>query len=126
MKTIRVWSQDKIAVIAFSLGLVSYGKIFDRYRLEFKPDFGLSGIGVPLYLGKKKPLFRNLLLINLFVFPLAVISTMFLLIYWFLFSYFEGAKNFFIDGVWQTNVKFFNYCNIIWMLIFLVLYLTKQ
>lgn len=125
MKTIRIWSENKIAVVAFSLGLVNYGKVFGKYRLEFKPDFGLSGIGVPLYLGKKRPIFRNLLLVNLFVFPLAVISLLFLLVYWFLFSYFQGAKNFFIDGIWQTNVKFFNYCNFICMVLFLILCLLK-
>lgn len=100
MKTIRVRSQGKIAIVAFSLGLASYGKVFDRYRLEFKPNFGLGGIGVPLYLGKKKPLFRNLLLISLFVFPLAIISTLLLSVFWFLYNYLEGAKNFLIDGVW--------------------------
>lgn len=125
MKTIRVWSQDKIAVVAFSLGLASYGKVFNRYRLEFKPDFGLSGIGVPLYLGKKKPLFRNLFLISLFVFPLAIISTIILLVYWFLHSYFNGMLNYIRDGVWQTNVKFFNNVNIILMVLFLLLYLFK-
>lgn len=41
-----------------------------------------------------------------------------------LIMYYVGAKNFFKNGVWVDNVRFFGWANFILMITFLILFLT--
>lgn len=124
-KYIKIITEGR-TLVAIKKGIALYGKTFSgKYKIEWTPDFGLSGFAIPLYFGKTKPLFKDLWVITILFFIPSIIWVVLLVLFYFLFNYFNGMTNYIKDDIWQTNVKFFNNTNIILIIVFLILYLLE-
>lgn len=127
MKTIRYYNEERdIKVLGFTNNWASYGKVPNgKYKLELHPIIGYTGIVVPLYLGKKKPIFRNLTVIKYAYMPLSIIVLILLVIGFILFLYIEGAMRFITDSADQTSVREFNWINIAIIIVLTILLIVK-
>lgn len=122
MKAIRR-RRGEYKVCGFTNRFASYGKnAKGDYRLEI--EYG-NMITLPLYSSKKKPIFRNIYIITWIFAPLYPIVFIGYIILSIIINYLEGAKNFIHDSVWVTNVRFFNWTSIVFILILTVLLFLK-
>lgn len=122
METIR-FRKGNLKVAGFKTRFATYGKnIQNKYRLEVKLGFGVN---VPLYHSDKKPMFRDLYFITVFSFPIIVLSHILIPIFYLLWNYYDGAVNFYKDGVWQQNVREFNWVNIFIIFVLSILLIFK-
>ena len=122
MKTIRI-QKNNIKVVGFSNFLVSYGKNpFGKYRIEFNPT---KDISLPLWYSKKKPMFRNINIIAFALLPLMPIILVLYVVFGFLFLYILGAMNFIYDKTDCSGVRFFNWVNLAFIVMLLVLSVLK-
>jgi len=129
MKTIRVDNRYG-KVVAFTNGIISYGKSFKgNYRIELNLISWLIDKSIPLYISKKKPLFRNItilaILLYLFRIVFSVIGFVLVILLFPLVNYLEGAKNFIKDCAWVQNVRFFNWVNFIGVIILAIILILK-
>lgn len=49
----------------------------------------------------------------------------FLLVGVWVYNYFDGCRNFVRNKAWVQNVRYFNWCNIVLLLVFVVLFIIK-
>ena len=111
MKTIRHWYDGKKA-FGYTTKFASYGKNFhNEYKLELK-SFNWMPL-LSIYTGRKPPIIKNLYLLSAvwcILFGFAIVM-FFLLIP--IYCYFSGAINFFRDGGYQDNVRYFCWINFV-------------
>lgn len=113
MKTIRQRKGSE-TLAAFKNRFVTYGKApSGKYVIEISFSASLfRGDHIPIYVGKKKPLFRNIFIMALLSLPLFVPWCITVLFAYVLAMYINGCRNFLKNGVDITHIRFFSWVNI--------------
>lgn len=107
-------------IFGYTNGCISYGvNAKGDYRIEI--DHSFFGC-LKLYQSKKKPKFRNIIVLTYLIFPFLYLMTPIFFCVTIINMYGEGAINFVRDRANQTNVRFFNYINILLVFIFFMLW----
>jgi len=119
-----------IKIKTYSKNVFGYQNRFFRIIKNVKEDYYFYGFFDfttkeyrQLHKGIKIPI--NGLQITIWCIFFNLIWVPFVFITFIPFAYFDGAKNFIKNSVWYANVRFFNWCNILILLIFIVLKLKK-
>jgi len=103
----------------FTNGMVSYGKNKrNMYRIEVSLLF--NTIQFYIYNSKKRPMFRNIYALTLLFLILSPILILAKIVYSIVYNYIDGGINFFKDGMWVDNVRYFNYTNFIGFILLLM------
>ena len=111
MKLKRHHGSEGNTLIAYVNSFATYGKTFSgHYKIEISV---WDGLNIDLYKSKRKPIFKNIFIIGalwfIILIPFLILASVGNLIW----NYFDGAINYFKNGVWANNVRFFNNVNII-------------
>jgi hypothetical protein len=121
----RLDDHQKGENIWYHNSFAAYGKEGDRYKILVKFAYGLFDMPpMPLYAGKRKPLFKHLGVIAalawLFQIPIALVIFMIVVP---IYCYLDGIRNFVTDSGWQDNVRIFVWMNMAFVVALFVLLL---
>ncbi len=125
MRIIRLADSAGNRIVGFTNGFVSYGRRnwSQEYIIEFDWAFGNADQYIKIYKSTKRPWLRSIPLISALLAPFITIFLIPVSVIGIFVVYFGAAKRFFKDSVDQTSVRFFNWCNIVMMIVFLISFL---
>lgn len=125
MKTLRYTHGGRKAC-AFTNGFIVYGRSLNgKYRIEADYGFGYTKDYIRFYQGDKKPFFRNIWVLSITLAPFAVVAYIILYSLGCVIAYINGSVNFFKGSMDQTDVRFFNWVNMVLMIILSALHIIN-
>ncbi len=119
MKLKRHHGSEGNTLIAYVNTFATYGKTFSgHYKIELSVWYGFN---LSIYKSKRKPIFKNIFIIgalwSIILIPFLILASVVNLIW----NYIDGGINYFKNGVWANNVRFFNNVNMILIIILIAL-----
>lgn len=109
--------------------MISYGKNLKKeYRIEINTNYLDTPFTFKIYQSKRKPIFRDIVILNNIFKALRILSFIFLpiaILFNLILNYYDGAKNFYRNGIWVNNVRFFNWTNIVFILFLIICFIFK-